>query len=181
MHAPTLGDPAQLPTWVLALASLVEGHSLINLNFLVEAYIDFGPNIDSSFYYTATIHLMRGISHVQSPHLTGHCSKALLLNCDPIHEFPNMIYLKMCNCYAGWEITLACSNYLETLVFDFELSSQELPWHINRLMDLTEKVPFCLLYHLKAIKFSSFQGKQIELQVAEYLLKNARVLENLTI
>ncbi|XVF70568.1 hypothetical protein PTKIN_Ptkin11bG0172400 [Pterospermum kingtungense] len=160
--------------------SVAKGHSLINLNSLVEACIEFGPGTGSSFSHTA-VELMKGISHVQSLQLSGHFSKALLLGNDPIPEFPNITYLKICGFHPGWDRILVYSPFLETLVFNFESASEELESSSNGISDVTEEAPYCLLHHLKSIKILSFHGQQVELQVVERLLKGAKVLENLAI
>ena len=54
-------------------------HLFIDIHSLVEAYIDFGPVLNSMFYDSGTTDLIRGISHVQTLHLSGPFSEVCFL------------------------------------------------------------------------------------------------------
>lgn len=42
-------------------------------------------------------------------------------------------------------------------------------------------MPKCLLSHLKTIFIRGFKGRQVEMEAAQYLLKNGRALKKMTI
>ena len=69
---------------------------------------------------------------------------------------------------------------LSTCYIYFHFSCQELPWKADTLI-LPKRVPSCLLSQLKAIKIFSFHGETDELQLVEYFLMNAQVLQTLTV
>ena len=48
-------------------------------------------------------------------------------------------------------------------------------------MNPPKEVPLCLITQIKSIKFLLFRGKKSEMQMVEYFLKHAQVLENLVI
>ncbi|XP_050208657.1 F-box/LRR-repeat protein At1g06630-like [Mercurialis annua] len=73
---------------------------------------------------------------------------------------------------------LHCSRYLKTLVFDEGIS---LLSDFSENDDLMNPMPRCLLNEVKNIKVNNFSGKKKELQAVEFLLKNALVLENMSI
>ncbi|XVF77566.1 hypothetical protein PTKIN_Ptkin14bG0055300 [Pterospermum kingtungense] len=155
---------------------IAKDHILIGLHSLVEACIDFGPVLNSAFYDSGKTDLIRGISHVQSLHLSGPFSEALLFGNGPIPTLENMTYLKIGRCYPeGWERVLNFAPQLDTLVFE------ELPCFQENIMNPPKEVPLCLTSQMKAIKFQLFRGKKSEMQMVEYFLKHAEVLENLTI
>ncbi|XP_021288540.1 F-box/LRR-repeat protein At4g14103-like [Herrania umbratica] len=153
-------------------------YSYIDLQSLVGAYINCGPVLNSEFYDSGTADLIRGISRVQSLHLSGPLSVVLLLGRGPIPVLKNLTYLKINRCYhEGWERLLDYAPFLETLVFALEV----LPDFTESIMNPPKDVPPCLLSHIKAIEFLSFRGLESEVEAAKYFLKHAQVLENLII
>ncbi|KAK9024654.1 hypothetical protein V6N11_004812 [Hibiscus sabdariffa] len=155
---------------------IAKDHFFMDLDSLVEAYIDFGPVFNSVFYEFGTTDLIRGISRLQSLHFSGPFSEALLLGDDQIPALPNMTYLKIGRCYPhGWERLLNFAPFLETLVFE------KLPCFQENIMKPPKQVPSCLESQIKVIKFQSFKGKKSELQMVGYFLKHAQALEDLII
>ncbi|KAG8472434.1 hypothetical protein CXB51_035304 [Gossypium anomalum] len=153
--------------------------SLRNLNSLSEARIYIGFIAMSSNYCNDTdsvFDVMRALSCVQSFHLTGICSEiqAMLQRPSLISEFPNLIFLKMGTCNAGWENMIVRCPCLETLAFELE-DVDPVDWRTPK------KYPSCLRYHIKAIKIFALKRKNVEFQLVAYLLKKAGVLESLTV
>ncbi|KAL7186486.1 hypothetical protein ACSBR2_028272 [Camellia fascicularis] len=71
---------------------------------------------------------------------------------------------------------LQCSPNLETLILEGNvLDTSDKSWNPP------QEVPSCLLLHLKKIRIQKFSGKNYELRVIGYLLKNAKVLKKMTI
>ncbi|KAG4166547.1 hypothetical protein ERO13_A13G139700v2 [Gossypium hirsutum] len=153
--------------------------SLRNLNSLSEARIYIGFIAMSSNYCNVTdsvFDVMRALSCVQSFHLTGICSgiQAMLQRPSLIPEFPNLTFLKIGTCNAGWENMLVRCPCLETLAFELE-DVDPVDWRTPK------KYPSCLRHHIKAIKIFALKRKNIEFQLVEYLFKKAGVLESLTV
>ncbi|KAG8472441.1 hypothetical protein CXB51_034188 [Gossypium anomalum] len=152
---------------------------LRNLNSLSEARIYIGFIAMASNYCNDTdsvFDVMRALSCVQSFHLTGICSEiqAMLQRPSLIPEFPNLTFLKMGTCNAGWENMLVRCPCLETLAFELE-DVDPVDWRTPK------KYPSCLRHHIKAIKIFALKRKNVEFQLVEYLLKKAGVLESLTV
>ncbi|XVF03935.1 hypothetical protein REPUB_Repub05bG0036300 [Reevesia pubescens] len=167
--------------------SLQKRFLLKNLNSLAKACIDCGTLFDSYEYFvahnTAATELFNGIRNIQSLHLSGFFDEKLFLEeRSIIPEFPNLTYLKF-NGYSfvGWERVLqhllACFPCLEALVFKVNLHHQFLS-DASIITLPSNRFPSFLWSQLKTLKFLSFEGKKNELQMAEYFLKNAKVLEN---
>lgn len=72
------------------------------------------------------------------------------------------------------------SNYISIASKPTATTCQEFPWSDGTLF-LPERVPSCLLSHLKTIKFLSFHGENDELRLVGYFLMNAHILQNLTV
>ncbi|KAH1032590.1 hypothetical protein J1N35_044764 [Gossypium stocksii] len=153
--------------------------SLRNLNSLSEARIYIGFIAMSLNYCNDTdsvFDVMRALSCVQSFHLTGICSEiqAMLQRPSLIPEFPNLTFLKIGTCNAGWENMLVRCPCLETLAFELK-DVDPVDWRTPK------KYPSCLRHHIKAIKIFALKRKAVEFQLVEYLLKKAGVLESLTV
>ncbi|XP_021723274.1 F-box/FBD/LRR-repeat protein At2g26030-like [Chenopodium quinoa] len=90
--------------------------------------------------------------------------------------FPNLKTLIMhLSPFSGWTCfskVLHSAPCLEVLILDLEDINDEIyQWSPPDI------VPNCLLEHLKEIGILCFEGNEDELQVVEYLLNNAQVLE----
>ncbi|XVF77567.1 hypothetical protein PTKIN_Ptkin14bG0055400 [Pterospermum kingtungense] len=155
------------------LDSAANYYSLLNLQSLVEAFIDIWPIKSTFCYKTAATDLLRGMSNVRSLHIGNMFTTASGLYNVP--EFPNLTYLKINTSFShDWHGILCRFPHLETLVIDLEPSSSEK--HI-----LPKRNPSYMLSHLKEIEICSFHGLKHELQLVEYFLKNARFIQNLTV
>ncbi|THF94086.1 hypothetical protein TEA_018420 [Camellia sinensis var. sinensis] len=71
---------------------------------------------------------------------------------------------------------LRCSPNLEVLILKGSYYN-----NTAKSWNPPQEVPSCLLLHLKKIEFKEFSGNDCELEVIEYLLKNAIVLKKMTI
>lgn len=121
--------------------------------------------------------LLTQISRVKYLSLSAPCFEA----CDlPAFDSLNKLKLAL-HCY-NWEflgVILKISPNLEDLVLDYEtLSFKECREH---QWNPPEFVPICLSSHLKTISIKAFKGGRVEMEVAEYLLKNGRSLNKMTI
>ncbi|XP_022717931.1 F-box protein At4g22280-like [Durio zibethinus] len=163
--------------------------SLKNLNSLVKAYIDFGTVFDSydSFvaHNTAATDLFKGISNVQSLHLSGIFAQLFLEGSSIMPELPKLTYLNLDgHFFVGWEIVLphllACFPGLEALVLKVKLNHQ-FSSDISTVMSQNKRFPSFLWSQLKTIEILSFEGRKNELQMVEYFLKNAKALENFSV
>ncbi|MFQ6650483.1 hypothetical protein Gotur_022577 [Gossypium turneri] len=102
------------------------------------------------------------------------CIQAMLQRPSLIPEFPNLTFLKMDTCNAGWENMFVRCPCLETLASELE-DFGPVDWRTPK------KYPSCLRHHIKAIKVFALKRKDVEFQLVEYLLKKAGVLESLTV
>ncbi|PPD87603.1 hypothetical protein GOBAR_DD15461 [Gossypium barbadense] len=141
--------------------------SLRNLNSLSEACTYIGFIAMSSNYCNDTdsvFDVMRALSCVQSFHLTGICSEiqAMLQRPSLIPEFPNLTFLKMGTCNAGWENMFVRCPCLEILASELE-DFGPVDWRTPK------KYPSCLRHHIKAIKIFALKRKDVEFQLVEYL------------
>ncbi|XP_022717933.1 F-box protein At4g22280-like [Durio zibethinus] len=164
---------------------------LKNLNSLVKAYIDFGAVFNSyntfvASNYIATTDLFKGISNVQSLHLTDIYAQLFLEGSSVMPELPKMTYLNLDGYFfVGRELVLphllASFPCLEALVLKVKLKKQ-FSSDINTVMSKYKRFPSFLWSQLKTLEILSFKGKKKkEQQMVKYFLKNAEVLENLTV
>ncbi|KAK8488940.1 hypothetical protein V6N11_019475 [Hibiscus sabdariffa] len=132
-------------------------HLFLNLNARL---------VIASKHTAPAFELMRAISHVGSLELT--CDHSVV-EATMIPTFPNLTYLKLNGWYAGWPNMVASCPSLKTLAFNFQ--------EFNEV--IRKEVGSCSLHHIKAIKLFAYERKQVEL--LEHLLKEATVLDSLTI
>ncbi|XP_007022822.2 PREDICTED: F-box protein At4g22280 [Theobroma cacao] len=160
---------------------------LKNLNSLVEACVDFGTVFDcydSFVYYNkAATDLFKGISNVQSLHLSGIFAEVFLQVSNIIPELPKLTYLNLDGYFfVGWERVLpdllACFPGLEALVFKV---NQHYSCDISRVKFPAKAFPAFLWSQLRTFKILSFKGQKNEFQMVEYFLEYAQVLENFTV
>ncbi|XP_059648614.1 F-box/LRR-repeat protein At4g14096-like isoform X2 [Cornus florida] len=166
---------------------VTKGYSMNKLNALVNADIGFvlrgHPDHDGS----AEEHveeLFEGISKVQWLRLSDDSMK---LCRSLLPKFDHLTCLEISCKNVRWKSLL---DFLESspqleqlkLVFGgallqdrFEENQTTCSWYQPK------NVPSCLLCHLKEIKIMRFEGKSDELKMAEYFLKNSKVLEKLMI
>ncbi|XVF03934.1 hypothetical protein REPUB_Repub05bG0036200 [Reevesia pubescens] len=167
--------------------SLPKRFLLKNLNSLAKACIDCGKLFRSYEFFiahnTAATDLFNGIRNIQSLHLYGSFDDKLFLEEGSIiPKFPKLTYLNLDGCfYVGWERVLPhllpCFPCLEALVFKVNFHHQFLS-NASILALPSNRFPSFLWSQLKTLKILSFEGKKNELQMVEYFLKNAKVLEN---
>ncbi|XVF03777.1 hypothetical protein REPUB_Repub05bG0022400 [Reevesia pubescens] len=165
--------------------SLPKRFLLKNLNSLVKACIHCGTFFDCYEYFvthnTAATDLFNGIRNIQSFHLSGVFDELFLAQSSIIPEFPKLTYLNLeGDIFIGWEKVLthllACFPCLEALVLKVNLHKFLRDISITTLSSY--RFPSLLWSQLKTVKILSFEGKKDELQMVEYFLKNAEVLEN---
>lgn len=168
-----------------------EAFVFTNLPCLVEADIDVQmPDISSVFYsifVKRVIELLSQISSVKSLSLSSRTLDVLgFFHGDDITAFDNLVHLKL-----GIDRTqdwywlpnlLVSSPKLEVLHFEEGLVDVKNPDDYDRqFRSMPSEVPECLLLRLKAIEICKFVGKTDEVKLIKYFLKNATVLENMTI
>ncbi|XP_059669373.1 putative FBD-associated F-box protein At3g50710 [Cornus florida] len=134
---------------------VAEGYSVTScLNSLVKAYIDIG-------LYSAS-----GATFADRDSSTEPLAVVELL--DGIWN-------------VRWDLlpnVLESSPQLKTLVFE-ELHLAEREEGHHKHWHSPQRVPSCLLFHLKVIEIKWFTGERDEFNVVKYFLKNAKVLKKL--
>ncbi|XP_058211320.1 F-box protein At4g09920-like [Rhododendron vialii] len=165
-----------------------------NLRNIVKAYIRIAEQYDETNSKAIT-DLLMGISEVQCLHLYNDCTEAVQKIDSELPIFHNLTSLVLSAGYVGWEWLsqlLAKSPCLESLVFEegyhIEFDRDEYDEEDDNKGDdkrlhwnPPQNVPSCLLLNLKVIMFVNFQGDNGDLNMVEYFLRNAEVLEKLII
>ncbi|GMH24336.1 hypothetical protein Nepgr_026179 [Nepenthes gracilis] len=161
-----------------------ESYSLKNSNALAEAVIN-ASCLSKSHLLLA---LIRAVSNVKVMHLLGHSLKSLNhgdFNDDKL-ELPMFCNLSRLELdlgidtweYGGWELLpelLAAAPKLETLVFTKGLLD-----YCSRHEDGFPSLPVLPISScLKVIEVNRFRGHRQEFYIAEYLLRNAKVLNQM--
>ncbi|KAI4356898.1 hypothetical protein L6164_000881 [Bauhinia variegata] len=99
-----------------------------------------------------------------------------------IPTFPNLTHLGFYSYNYRWDILammLHSSPKLESLsLWKFMCICHASG---NTSLETPQHVPRCVSVHLKEICFTRYEGKQIELEIARYILENATVLRKMTI
>ncbi|GLU17760.1 hypothetical protein SLE2022_341160 [Rubroshorea leprosula] len=161
----------------------VNSHAFVNVQSLTEAYIDFEEFLGySSHYLHSATDVMKGISNIQTLHISGETLVDLQAARVPIPLLQNMTILRIFRCdetygLKGLPYFLTYCDALETLV----LEEPPCKWNPDTWYLLEASGDNCLLLRLKAIEIFSFEGDEDCMKMVEYFLKSARVLENLTI
>ncbi|KAI4356394.1 hypothetical protein L6164_000421 [Bauhinia variegata] len=103
-----------------------------------------------------------------------------------IPTFQNLTHLKLVLTFEHyrWDflaMILDSSTKLESLVIDKFMCccSQLANGYLS--LELPQRDPVCVSTHLKGVCFRQYEGIKPELEIAKYILKNASVLENMTI
>ncbi|OMP04454.1 hypothetical protein COLO4_09619 [Corchorus olitorius] len=161
----------------------------INLKSIVEAHVELLCCYDSSsgssvIHSEAAIELFKGISEVQSLHLSGSFGT----------DFPNFIkqfpvLRKLTSLRVDAEFYIGWENILPDFLYCFpSVKSLAIKVNLSKMIDhiddlpIPDKFPFYLSNQLKTVAFSSFEaGNKMQLQMVEYFLKYAKVLERLTV
>ncbi|CAK9175527.1 unnamed protein product [Ilex paraguariensis] len=168
---------------------VAEGYAMKNLHSLGRAHIDLGSSMDRlevrrSVYGISAAKLFQGISNVHSLQLTGDSIEALYLCRCKLPVLHNLTSLELGVSMVGWQLLpdlLESSPQLRTLVFEEGLLRTEFSMEYTLKWDPPQRVPACLLFRLNIIDLGSFEGRQDELKIVEYFLKNAKVLKTLRI
>ncbi|XP_058785922.1 F-box/FBD/LRR-repeat protein At3g26920-like [Vicia villosa] len=102
--------------------------------------------------------------------------------CDEIPTFHNLTYLELCSMNCNWnllfQVLKQCPNLQNVRLCQYifrEIKDVERNW-----VDPTF-VPQCLSLQLKTCHLEYFSSQEGEYQLAKYILKNARVLQTMTI
>ncbi|KAK6230344.1 hypothetical protein QUC31_001862 [Theobroma cacao] len=161
---------------------------LKNLNSLVQADIHFGTVFDSdnsciSYHTAAATNLFKGISNVISLRISGIFTAVFLPGSIAIPELPKLTYLNLDGYFSGgWERLLphllSFFPCLGNLVFTVNLQHSR---NVSKDLRLSKRFPSCLCSQLKTLEILSFQGRKNEMQMVEFFLKNAEVLENFSV
>ncbi|KAM5585564.1 hypothetical protein ABKV19_004781 [Rosa sericea] len=165
----------------------IKAPNLENLDLMQDNFINFTletPNslvkaeVDVRGRYAKetpdhAIALPEGISNVKYLSLRDNTFEGC-----PLPTFNNLNHLKLClcDCNYGRLLTESLKSFpnLEHLDIEYRSLSRE-------ELYLPEFVPFCLLSRLKTISIRGFEGHQVEMEAAKYLLKNGRLLKKMTI
>ncbi|GFZ15489.1 hypothetical protein Acr_24g0016790 [Actinidia rufa] len=162
-----------------------------NLPHLVEADIDVQrprmSDVDSSTFAKRVHNLLPRISNVKFLLLSTHTLQVLgYYHGYNIPKFHNLVHLKLgVDRHHAWRLLpnlLVNSPNLEVLLFEEGLVHVEnLDDYYPEFSSMLLEVPACVVVHLKAIEIYKLVGTKDELKLIQYFVKNATVLEKLTI
>lgn len=157
--------------------SLTVEFSLVNLSSLLKANVRTWLSRSSSptNYGPSASKLLRGIANVKFLDILIEVEGHVL------PTFQNLTHLRLgLDCISCWnwdllENFLQCSPNLEVLILEGESPGSAVFWRPP------PQVPCCLSWHLKEVEIQQFDGKQYQLELVKYLLKNAKFLKKMTI
>ncbi|KAI8570787.1 hypothetical protein RHMOL_Rhmol01G0064100 [Rhododendron molle] len=170
---------------------VAEGYSLQSLSHLAEARISIFQFIDlfESDYSEAVCDFLKGLSNVQHLYLSSDFMEVLQsANCQ-MPKFHCVTYLELGPSGGDTVVWALLTELLEnsprlvSLVFGEVDSSDPVglgPMFVQ-CWNPPRSVPSCLLFHLKEIEFKRFVGEKDELELLDYFLNNARVLEKVNV
>ncbi|XP_020885537.1 F-box/FBD/LRR-repeat protein At5g56420 [Arabidopsis lyrata subsp. lyrata] len=95
-----------------------------------------------------------------------------------------LVRLELCSCEDNWTNMLVSvlQHAPKLQVLKLELNQYHCLAIVRKVCWIQpERVPECLLFHLKTFEWRDYKGTQAEKEVAMYILKNARRLVNATI
>ncbi|KAL2936278.1 hypothetical protein RDABS01_023656 [Bienertia sinuspersici] len=176
-------------------SSLASHYSVTNMAYLVKARIMLDPNESlSEVSSLVTLNLLRSLSNVQ--HLVLRGSYLEDLNHDELKDqlptFPNLKFLELgYDGFSYWDKVvlafLSCSPLLETLVFPMEMTAycsnedEQLVLERQFFRATLPVIPSCCRCHLKRIEMRNFHGSEREMDMLQFFLRHALVLEELVI
>ncbi|GMJ05188.1 hypothetical protein like AT1G78750 [Hibiscus trionum] len=151
---------------------VAKSYSVVNMP-CVRADIDISRGHDYTRERDALGELFQGIGNVKSLHLTIYPEALPALSHKRFVAFLNLLELNIfwwITEWKGMELVefLEFSPNLQTLILANEVSFP------------MEKVPSCLVYQLKEFKLRGYRNHSSLFEVVTYILKNATVLEKLT-
>ncbi|GFZ07516.1 F-box/RNI-like superfamily protein [Actinidia rufa] len=168
-----------------------EAYVFSNLSHLVEADIDVQrprmSDVDSSTFAKRVHDLLPRISNVKFLSLSTYTLQVLgYYHGYNIPKFHNLVHLKLgVDRYHAWRLLpnlLVKSPSLEVLLFEEGLVHVENPYdYYPEFSSMQLEVPACVVVHLKAIEIYKLVGMKDELKLIQFFVKNATVLEKLTI
>ncbi|GMJ11502.1 hypothetical protein like AT3G59200 [Hibiscus trionum] len=163
---------------------IAEGYTFSNMSSLEKAHISIYPvnrdatdNVDR---IRGVTNLFQAIRNVQDLSLFTDNAETLFGTClEPGLAFPNLVELEFGNPNGDWKGTwimefLCCMPNLKKLILDLGVPEEG-------FRVVPEKVPSCVLFHLKEIEVPSFEGDKHMFAMISYLLNHGRVLEKLII
>ncbi|GAU38446.1 hypothetical protein TSUD_151690 [Trifolium subterraneum] len=132
--------------------------------------------VDSS-YFKFPMKVLHNVRSLSMCIAQAHCFN------DAIPTFHNLtcMHLDSLNsrCHFLVEVFKHCPKLQELYVDEDDMNSDDQTWTGNWVDP--DFVPQCLSLHFRVCYLSSFLGLQSELQLARYILKNARVLQTMRI
>ncbi|XVF03946.1 hypothetical protein REPUB_Repub05bG0037400 [Reevesia pubescens] len=160
-----------------------EDYTITNMHSLVKADIRIALNLYEIYedhHQRALAQLLQGICNVKSLYLTIDLDALRVLYHKRFLACYNLVKLEIID--NSWEPQgTSLSEFLEFLPNLETLVLRDLNYE-DAVWSPPEKVPSCLLFHLKEIVFGEFHGGSRHLiEMIKYFLKNAIVLENLKI
>ncbi|KAK8556842.1 hypothetical protein V6N12_003233 [Hibiscus sabdariffa] len=153
---------------------VAKSYSMVNMPSLVRADIEISRGLVYTRERDALVELFQGICNVKSLHLSVYPEALPVLSHKHFVAFQNLHKLNIFWWIQNWKGTglakfLEFSPNLQTLVLANEVSFP------------MEKVPSCLVYQLKKFKLTGFKDHTSLFGMVAYILKNATVLEKLTV
>ncbi|KAM5586502.1 F-box/LRR-repeat protein [Rosa sericea] len=162
-------------------SAALSNYYLKNSNGLFNASIVFEEHLEDEYQLCHLADLLSQRTNVNhlSLEIHDHCLQAWY------HPFDfgnvNQMKLVLHDCYY-WEVLavlLTKSPKLVDLALEHRIKSHD-EYSLPQWKQ-PESVPACLLRNLSTITIKGFRGHQVEMDVAQYMLKNGHVLNNMTI
>ncbi|KAM7498848.1 hypothetical protein LguiA_023262 [Lonicera macranthoides] len=160
-----------------------------NLNNVRQAHIEIEPTKeqleDDSIYYSRNIaEFVASCSTADSLYLSRDTIRAVRHSCHQIPVFGNLTWMQLAGFdKSGWELLpqlLESAPNLEWLEIT-EGFYDDKGCYTSFEARLPENVPVSLSSHIKKIDLWSFTGEEDEVQLVEYFLKTAKVLNKMEI
>ncbi|XP_058216668.1 uncharacterized protein LOC131327527 [Rhododendron vialii] len=170
---------------------VAEGYSLQSLCHLAEARITIFQTTDQfelEFDYSEAVSdFLKGLSNVQRLYLSSDFMEVMqIANCR-MPKFHCMTYLELGPSGGDTVVWALLTELLEnspllgSLVFGEVDSGDPIGPELLHRWNPPQSVPSCLLFHLKEIEFKFFEGENYELELLDYFLNNAKVLEKVNV
>uniref|UniRef100_A0A803LJ08 At1g61320/AtMIF1 LRR domain-containing protein n=1 Tax=Chenopodium quinoa TaxID=63459 RepID=A0A803LJ08_CHEQI len=176
-------------------------YSIPNMDWLVKADINIGNDLLEEEFEESCwqmLNFIRPLSNVQHLSLTGSCTEDLDVHGveDQLPVFPNLKHLELgYSGYNYWDkVSLAFLNrspLLETLIFPQgittsfeqealdEFNMQSLMMEGEFFRTILANAPWCCRSYLKRIVIKTYSGTDREVNLIQFLLRHASVLEEL--
>ncbi|GLT37809.1 hypothetical protein SLA2020_121020 [Shorea laevis] len=173
VDAPGL-DYLELSVWDVYSCTFLNVQALTkaNVRFLCDEW-----DSQDETYKNAVANLMKAISNIQTFHICNSTLFEFNYIGIPIPKFNNITHLTIAS-YEVWgfpelQYILAACTSLETLVLK---DTFEYEWHPGEEVEIN-----CLSFCMKKIVILWFEGSEVEIELAKYFLRSAKVLASMEI